>query len=496
VSEIYPFKRKEQVGDQRWYEKIRMSYTGTFSNSINNVKEYDFFNKNLIKDWKNGMQHSIPISASFNVLKYITVSSSINYTERWYTSQVDRNYDYELHRVVPVDTTYGFYRVYNYSASVNANTKLYGMYTPWALFGKWTKGVQIRHVLTPTVSFNGAPDFSDPLYGMYRTIQYYDEMTNKFKDEIYSPFEGQLYGVPSRGKSGSLNFSLDNNLEMKVPIAGTDSTRKYSLIDNLSLRTGYNFLADSMNWDNVSASIRLKLFGKSTLSLQGQFDTYLYNEQGNHINKTRFGSGKGFGRFMGTTSGYSYSLNNETIKKLLNLFSKEEETPGSIPKVDESFSEDEITEDYEEENNQQTTLRKPKKTDGEYDSNGYLVMSIPWNLSFNYSISLSYDRAHFDKIKREYPYMFSQTLGFSGNIAPAKGWNFSFNTSYDFDQKKFAYTQCTLSRQMHCWTMSASFSPIGPMQYYSFTIAVNSSMLQDLKYSQSSNYRDAVNWGE
>jgi hypothetical protein len=233
--------------------------------------------------------------------------------------------------------------------------------------------------------------------------------------------------------------------------------------------------------------------GKSTLSLQGTFDTYLYNEQGRNINQTRLAAGKGIGRFMGTSTGYSYTLSNSVIKGWFSRGEKKEDTKSAD---EQEESEDLETEDTEIAPEQQGSLRhQHKETDGNYDSDGYLLLDVPWNLSLNYSLSYAYDRARFDKEKREYPYKISQNVGISGNISPTKGWNFNFNTSYDFDYKKFAVMQCTLSREMHCWLMSASIIPIGPYQSYNFTIAVKSTLLSDLKYTQSSNYRDSQYWG-
>ena len=491
ISNVYPFKRKEQIGSERWYEKIYMSYTATIRNSISNVNEDQFFKKNLIKDWKNGIKHAIPISASFNLLKYITISTSFNYDETWYFNRTNFGYNYQKQAITPIDTVYGFYRVFDYNGSISLSTKLYGMYKPWPLlgklFGKWINGTQIRHVLTPAVSFSGAPDFSDPKYGMFKDIY-----SNNYQYTRYSIYQNQIFGGPSAGRTGAINFSLDNNLEAKTPIAGTDSTRKISLIDNLGLRMSYNFLADSLNWSNLNASLRLKIL-KSTLSLSGNFDTYIYDENGRHINVPRWKAGKGIGRFMGTSTGYSYSISNETVKK---WFKKGD---SSSAKTNESNSTDQTdTEENTEEGEKpqvRTSLFKSQKQEGDFDSDGYLIANIPWSLSFNYSINVAYDMANFNKDKREYPYKTSQTLGINGNISPTKAWKVSFNASYDFDIKRFANMFCSITRQMHCWSMSASLVPIGPYQNYSFTIAVNSSLLQDVKYQQSSNYRDAVNWG-
>jgi hypothetical protein len=494
MSDVYPFRRKEQIGSPQWYENIKIRYTGSLSNSLN-AQESEFFKKNLIKDWRNGMKHDIPVMASFNLFKYITVTPSVNYTERWYLNRIDKQYNYETHQAVVADTTRGFYRVWDYNASISANTKLYGMFKPWGIFGEWTKKTQIRHVMTPSVSFTGAPDFSDKKYGYYQDLYYLNEQTGKLDTLSYSRFSEPLYGVPGKGKSGSLSFNLDNNLEMKIPIAGTDSTRKVSLIDLLHLGIGYNFLADSLNWSDLSAGVRFK-FGKYTLSLQGNFDTYLYNEKAEKINKTRLEAGKGIGRLISTGTSFSYTLNNETIKKLLGKGDKKD-TSGADTNSDIDVEQaDAAAVENNVDNPPQTSLRKPKKSEGDYDDDGYLLTTIPWSLSINYSMGYGYDRSHFNKDKREYPYKFTNNMGLSGSISPTKGWSFNFNTSYDFDNKRFATMQCSITRQMHCWTMSASVIPVGPYQSYNFTIAVSSSMLKDLKYTQSSNFRDAMNWGD
>jgi hypothetical protein len=494
MSDVYPFRRKEQVGAPRWYENIRMSYSGLFTNSIS-TKEDSIFKKSLLKDWRNGARHNIPISASFNLLKYITITPAVNYSELWYTSRIDRGYDYVTDREIPLDTVYGFNRLYNYNASVSASTKLYGMYQPMGIFGSKIRKIQIRHVMTPSVSFSGAPDFSDKKYGYYKDLTYYNKSTGKMEVKTYSPYAHQLWGAPGAGRSGTMSFSLDNNLEMKLPVGEADSTRKVSLIDNLQLGSGYNFLADSLNWSVIHASLRLKL-GRSSLSLQGNFDPYLYDENGRNINVLRIKSGKGIGRFMGTSSGYSYTFNNDVIK---NWFSKSKDEKDSEAKGKETSSEEgeSTTSDTGEESGKKKSLRKEKKNDSaEYDDDGYFLAKVPWSLSFNYSISMSYDTQNFNKTTREYPYRINQTLGISGNITPTKGWSFNFSSSYDFDTKKFATMNCSINRQMHCWSMSASFIPVGPYQSYYFSIAVNSSMLSDLKYTQSNSFRDSMNWGD
>jgi hypothetical protein len=364
------------------------------------------------------------------------------------------------------------------------------MYKFSGIFGEWTKKTVIRHVITPKVSFSGTPDFSAEKYHYYKNLVYLNGQTGQLDTINYSPYSHHSWGVPGKGKTGSLNFSLDNNLEMKLPIAGTDSTRKVSLIDNFHVGMNYNFLAEEFNWSDLTASIRFKL-GKYTLNLNGMFDTYTYDETGKRVNVPRWKAGKGIGRLRSTGTSFSYTLNNETIKK---LFGKEKDTSENNNNSNTDQETNPALGENNEDSSSRTSLRQSKKSDANYDDDGYLLTKIQWNLNFNYVWNLVY--GEFNPEKREYGYRNTQNLGISGNISPTKGWNFSFNTSYNFDNKKFATMQCSISRQMHCWSMSASFIPIGPYQSYNFSIAVNSSMLKDLKYTQSSSFRDAMNWGD
>jgi hypothetical protein len=238
----------------------------------------------------------------------------------------------------------------------------------------------------------------------------------------------------------------------------------------------------------------LKWFGKYTLSLQGTFDTYTYSEDGKRINVPRWEAGKGFGRLRTTGTSFSYSLNNESLKKLFGKGDKKDTSGGNTMTQPETEQADAVAVEGNVDDLPRASLRKAKEKDANYDDDGYLLTNIPWTLNFNYSWNLGY--GEFEKEKREYKYRVTQNVGVSGSISPTKGWSFNFNTSYDFESKKFATMQCSIVRQMHCWSMSASVIPVGPYQSYNFSIAVNSSMLKDLKYSQSSNSRDATQWGD
>lgn len=243
------------VGDERWYEKIALSYTGHVSNSIS-TKEDLLFKSNLIKDWRNGWEHRIPVSANFTLFKYINISPNFNFTDRMYTNKVTKSWD-EQKQVEVADTTYGFHNVYNWNMSISASTKLYGFWVPnRKLFGD--KIQAIRHVLSPTVSFSYAPDFGASRYGYWDTYQKTDANGN-VSLVSYSPYQNSLFGVPGKGKQGSISFTLGNNLEMKVK-SDKDSTgfKKISLIDAFDINMSYNTAAKVRPWSDLGIDLRLK----------------------------------------------------------------------------------------------------------------------------------------------------------------------------------------------------------------------------------------------
>lgn len=490
MSKKFPFRRKKRVGKERWYEKISIGYTGQLDNSID-TKDNLLFKSNLIKDWENGMRHNIPISATFQLFKYINVTPSFNYTSRWYTRKIKKDYDPAQQDVVVTDTTYGFYRVYDYNASLSLNTKLYGFYQPWKkLFGD--KIQMIRHVLTPSVSFSAAPDFGKKRYGYYKTVTYTDP-DGEVRTEEYSPYEGSMFSYPGRGRQGSVTFSLANNLEMKVK-SDRDSTgvRKISLIDDLSASMSYNFAAATRPWSDLSMNLRMKLTKNYTLNLNTSFATYAYEfdkETGRVVvgDRTEWSYGR-FGRFQGMGTSFSYTFNNETWKKWFGSGEDEESNAGE-------------NQDGAGENTERASRKEGEKQKAALDADGYMAFKMPWSLSLSYSFNLrentyGMDPNRINKKTMRYPYEIVHTLSASGNLKIANRWNMSFSTSYDFDAHKIAQTTLTITRDLHCFTMSCSVTPFGLWKSYNFSIRANSSMLADaLKWDKRNNSNNSnVQW--
>ena len=488
LNRIYPFKRKKSAGDERWYEKISLQYTGSITNSISTKDNLLF--KTPLTQWENGMQHKIPVSATFNLFKYINIVPSFNYTERWYLRKVKQSYDASptSRDHVKRDTINGFNRLYDYNLSLQMNTKLYGMYKP--LFMK-SKELQIRHVFTPTVSYTYTPDFGKSRYGYYDTYTYTDE-DGEVRTVEYSPYEGAVYGYPGKNMSQNISFSIDNNIEMKMK-SDKDTTgyKKISLIDQLGASLSYDVA--NKKWSDLSMNLRLKLTKSYTFNMNASFATYAYqfDENGNVVvgDRTEWSYGR-FGRFQGYSGSFSYTLNNDTFKK---LFGKKEEDEKNKDNKGKEENEDEETEEETEEQNNNSNMRKTEKAS--VDSDGYLAFKLPWSVSLSYSYSIREDRSKDINIKTmRYPYSLTHSLNVSGNFKIGSRWNMTYSTGYDFTSKEMSMTTLNITRDLHCFNMSCGLV-FGPFTSYNFSIRANSSMLTDaLKWDQRSNTGSAVTW--
>lgn len=500
ISRFYPFKRRHAVGKERWYEKISMSYTGQLSNSIS-TKEDRLMHSSLTRDWRNGMQHSIPISGNFTLFGYLNINPSLTFTDRMYTQKQELSWD-EATQTVKRDTLQGFYNVYNWAFSVSASTKLYGMYIPSRkVFGD--KIMAVRHVVTPSVSFNYAPDFSASRYGFYKTYQKTDADGNVSLVE-YSPYEGSLYGVPGRGKTGSISMDLSNNIEMKVK-SDADSTgvKKISIIDELGASMSYNMAAEERPWSDLSTRLRLKLTKSYTLNINAVFATYAYEADsvgarpyiGTH---TEYSKGR-FGRFQGMSQNLSYTLDNKKVSDLIKWLKgerpKRKNDRDSRANRDDDYDtgvETNVDEDMERGKH---GARKDNAGKAETDEDGYMAFNLPWSLSLGYGVTMRENTSgKFNYDSMRYPYKFTQNLNVSGNLRISDGWNISFSSGYDFENHKISMTTASLSRDLHCFNMSCSVV-LAPYTSYNFSFRCNAATLTDaLKYDKRSSYSNAVQW--
>ena len=489
LSRIYPFKRKHSAGKERWYEKINLTYRGQFKNSIT-AKEDQILHTNLIKDWKNGFQHTIPINANFTLFNFISINPSINFVDRMYASKVVRSWD-ELAQKEVRDTVYGFNNVYDWSLGVTAETTLYGFYTPnRKIFGD--KIVAIRHVFTPKVGFSYRPDFGASRYGYFGSYEKIDANGNSTTVD-YSYYDNYTFSYPGKGKSGMLTFDMSNNIEMKVR-TDVDSIKKVSIIDELGASITYNLADKERPWGDLNMRLRLKWWKNYTFKIDARFATYAYDLDDNgrpYIGThTEWSRGR-FGRFQGMSQNFNFTINPEKLRKWFGGGDEEEEETDDEEGIDtdmESNIDDAMVKGE----------RKAKKRSGgkaETDADGYMLFNMPWSLTFSYGVIMSENTAGtFNTKTMRYPYKFSQTLNVTGNLRISDGWNIQFSSGYDFDYKKISLTRATLSRDLHCFNMSCSVV-LAPYTSYNFSFRCNAATLADaLKYDKRSGMSNAVQW--
>lgn len=490
LSKKYPFKRKKRMGDERWYEKISLSYTGQMSNSIS-TKEDKVMHSNLVKDWNNGFKHNIPVSATFQLFGFLNVTPSFNYTERWYFKKVNQEWDYATNSVAK-DTVYGFNRLYNYNFSVSANTTLYGFFQP-AGFLKKSRVHTVRHVFKPSVSYSYTPDFGAQHYGYYDTYVYTDEKGEARVVE-YSPYQGSLYGIPSRGKTGSVSLSVSNNVEMKWRTKN-DSLKKVSIIDELGASLSYNLAAKTKPWSNLSTRLRLKLTKSYTFSFNATWATYAYefNDRGQVVvgDRTEWSYGR-FGRFQGMSQNLSYTFNNKTLTKIRDMFNKDEDEG----EEDDSLKEEKAGDGEEPSRKKSLKDSKTKKAkSAAVDEDGYMPFKMPWNLTVSYGIMMAENTAaEIDVKTMRYPYKFTQNMNLSGNIGISDNWRITFTSGYNFQFKKLTTTTMNISRDLHCFEMSCGIV-LSPYTSFNFSFRATSQMLADaLKWDKRSSGSSNVEW--
>ena len=455
VSRIYPFKRKEKTGKDRWYEKISMQYTGKMTNSVTTT-ESEIFTKKTLENMKNGIEHSIPVSASFNVFNYINLSPSFNYNEKWFFKKVEYEWNPMTNKVDTMANEYGFYRLYNYSMSVSASTTVYGMYD-FTKKKRDRKIQAIRHVLTPSIGFSYTPDFGDFKYGYYKSLQRDSLGTT----QTYSPYAQNAYSVPSSGRAMSMNFSLSQNLEMKVlSKRDTSGVKKIKLIDELRISGSYNFLADSMRLSTIPISFRTTLFGNFGINLSATLDPYRLTPDGKRINKLFFP-----GRIVSTgwSFGYTFKSRDDRSQTAIN------DITSIPPEYMNPF--------YDPYGTMDPVLRR------QYMAQTYYDFSLPWNFGFNYTVNYSISTGNYPP--KGYKKNVTQTVGFNGSLNLTPKMGITFQGGYDIKANRLTTSSVSITRDLHCWQMSFSWIPFGTYRSWSFNIGVKAASLSDLKYDKS-----------
>ena len=473
VSRFYPFKRKNRVGKERFYEKFSLGYNTTLQNKIN-FKASEFNKPGFWDKFQNGMAHNFQIGLpNFTLLKYINITPSISYGMNWFFRDMEKVYNPDTGQVEDIKgKAFGtFGATHTYSGSISMNTRLYGLFN----FGKHRKLQAIRHVVSPSLSASFSPEKGTYFNG-WRTLSYIDR-NGQQKTQEYNIYAGQLNSVPGKGKTASLNFSLGNNFEAKVrdlrDTTGT-GTKKIKLIDQLNFSTGYNFLADSLKMNNVGVTMSTSIFGKLGVNANMNFDPYAIlvdkaNPSGRRINRFALSEGQGLLRLTNASMSLSYSLSGEG-----KINGNDGRGEGSGPA-----------------DHYQRIYYHP--ITGEYIPGGWLYYTnpnVPWSININYSFSYrkAYQFSNGQVINKK---NYTQTVGLSGNIKLTPRLSMNLSTNFDLMAMKMSTTQLSATYDLHCFNINVSWIPNGQWESWSFRIQANAAALADLlKFKKSSSYWD------
>ena len=484
MSTIYPLKRKNRVGKERFYEKLSIGYNTSFQNKINfKASEFDLSDPKFLNKFSNGMAHNFSIGLpNFQLFKYISVNPSVSYSQNWFFRASDYAYNPDTGKVEQQESkAFNHFGItQNYSGGVSASTRIYGTFN----FGKHHKIQAIRHVISPSLSMSFSPEKGTYANG-YRTLNYTDP-TGAEKAYEYNIYSGQMYSAPGKGQSATASLSIGNNLEAKVrDFADTtgNGSKKVKLIDQLSFNTGYNFLADSLKMNTISASMSTNLFNKINISASAGFDPYAIDSQGKRYDKFAIMRGQGLARLTNASMSASYSISGK---------GHIEGNDGT--KTGEGGSSSGGGSGAQGAANAYQRIYYHPIT-GEYIPGGWVYYAnpdVPWSLSF--SGQVSYNRSYrYDSVKAllEKKDNYTATLSFNGNIKLTPKMNITMSSGYDFVAKKITTSQLSATYDLHCFNISVSWVPTGTWKSYSFRIAANAAALADiLRFKKSDSYWD------
>ena len=480
INRFYPFRKKDKIGGLKWYDNISVNYSVNAKNTIN-LPDSLLFQPGFETQMRNGINQSIPISLPIKLFKFFNLTTSVRITDKVYLSSLKKtmrvDIDDDTGSMIPVietDTISGVNNIFEYSLSSSLTTKIYGMLN-------FKKGPvrAIRHVFTPSVSFSYTPDFSTDSWGYY---DYYTDVYNPTNEKVkYSKFDGYLYGAPSSRKSGVVNFSFSNNLEMKVPSKNDTITglKKVILIEDLRISTSYDLTKDSLRWAPVSISGRTTLFKKLRISYSSRWSPYAVDQYGNEVHEYEWDFSRKLLRLE--SSSWNFSLDYR-----LSSNKKSEDKKGSGKSRGEEEDNPPIANEFMQEYND--VINNP---------DDYVDWSIPWSLNLSYSYARTVNYKYFRSLEdwgvydsTEVTKSRTQTISINGDVSITKKTKIGFRTGYDFESKDISYTSLNIRRDLHCWEMRFNWIPIGPRKSWNFTIAIKSTLLQDLKLEKKKDFRD------
>ena len=475
------------------YEQFTLSYNLTATNQVSNVVAARSLSNGLpllggttdvtriplsfgnigklLQNSRNGIQHQFGIGlGSYTVAQHFKLNPSVSYNEVWYSQRLNYRFS-PVAQAVRVDTTYGLYRINNYSASLSLNTTFYG-----TVVRKGVHKIQaIRHKATPSVNYNISPNlinrssvYPQPdLYGLrdqFNQVIPRDQL-RPVNGRIPYPFNSYnsfVYGTPGGAKASQISFALQNSVEMKIrdsnDTTGLNPFRKSSLIDGLDFSMGYNFAADSLKLSPLGVNFRTQVAKKLNFNSTASFEPYQRDSRGRIIDKYLFEANpRKLLRLSSASFGATYSFNPATGKK-------KSVVPRAVAPTNDP------------------TLGTVGPTNYYAD---YVDFDIPWELALTYAAGYTTNAVPLKPGDAPVPLLALNTVGVTGSVKLTPNLRLTYNLGYDITHQTVTYPNLTFFRDLHCWQVTGTWIPFGLTKGYNFTISAKSSLLQDLKLNRN-----------
>jgi len=464
ATTFFPFKKEERIGEERWYEKLGISYSGALTNQFAFYDTVDYKNsrsgsflKHLLDTAQWGATHSIPITLSLPSLGPFQVSPGISYSERWFGQKILHNYNPSQKRLDTV-LARGLYAARSLSTSLSFQTGIFGTFN-------FKKGnlVAIRHTIRPNISLNYTPDLSKGFY--------YDTPVDSTGQKVtFSSITGAAGNAP--GPFGGLSFGINQQIEAKVRDKSDTSgkaTKKIKLIDNISINSGYNFFADSNKLSDISIYIGTTLLNKINITASTSLVPYKQNKYGQR------------------TKEYAWSGSNPKLGNINNASLSMSTSLQSNKKNDEKKKEEEKTHENNDYYNPEEDLRQQ-----EYIRNHpaeFTDFNIPWTLSLGFTMSLSKaPTANYSGFTTTT----TASLNLNGDFSLTPKWKMGGSGYVNAQNLKLEQFTMFITREMHCWQLSINVTPIGLYPFFNISINPKSGILRDLKINRTRSFQTVL----
>jgi hypothetical protein len=456
VNTLYPFRRKEVIGEYKWYENLGIALNTNVRSLSSFYDTLGSFFKEFSKNYRWGANHNIPITLSLPQVGNFQIAPSVGYIERWHQEKFVRSWNSAGKKL---DTTInnGFHTTREMNFGLGVTTRVFGMFS----FKKKSRVQAIRHEIRPSISANYKPD-------MNRNNWYTTQIDTFGNKARFSFYERSVFGAFGEGRFGGLSFGIDNNLQMKVrnkKDTSADAVKKITLLDGFSITSGYNFLLDSFRLSPFNINMRTNLFEKISIAASAVVVPYLTNSRGEFINKMVWREKVALGKLTSA---------NIAVQSQFKGGDKNEKLPNT---------------NMQQQTNQLNPITgmplNELQQEAAYISNNpgeFANFNIPWSISFQYAFN--YNRVP-NGFGTGYKGQVTQNISWTGSLNLTPKWQIGINGSYNISLKELGVVSMYLTREMHCWQMAINISPVGRYRSFNISISPKSGLLRDLKINRT-----------